>query len=540
VSADGSNVPAIAGGDLAECGFFAPAPESAIERLLIEYAELRKQIKQAATIGNGELRAAFSYFLSGNVDPDRRHGVPNVAELFEEAGAVSSLNASCWGKALSLTDVYNYMPQDRRNEWNEQIRTHKTPDFTPDSVRETLGLLLASRPKFLAERVDGIFRVLSGTHVTNRPEGFGKRMIIAGVVSDCGWTNSDRVGYINDMRCVIAKFRGRGEPMYNTSDAVVKAARRRRGEWQDVDGGAFRIRVYKCGTAHMEVHPDIAYRLNGILAYLYPTAIPSQFREPPKRKAKHVEVFDKLLPFAVIEQLIQLREPTERIQPAWPERYRHIEKARQLGYGSGSSPAQDEAERVLLAIGGVREKSYFRFDYEPQEVLDEIICTGRIPDQRAHQYYPTPTAVAVEVVRHAEIGPQHSVLEPSAGQGHIADLLPKERTTCVEISALHVSILAAKGHSAVQADFLEWAQQRKQFDRVVMNPPFSEGRARAHLSAAMTLVKPGGRLVCVLPASHRGDVCPRGWTFDWSEPLDNQFAGTSISVCILTAERMPA
>lgn len=89
-------------------------------------------------------------------------------------------------KALNMTDVYEYMPNNRRTEWNEQIREMKTPDFEEETVRPTIMELLNSRQQFFAERVDGIFRALSGDHVTNRPEGFGKRMILARVFNEYG------------------------------------------------------------------------------------------------------------------------------------------------------------------------------------------------------------------------------------------------------------------------------------------------------------------------------------------------------------------
>ena len=85
--------------------------------------------------------------------------------------------------------------------------------------------------------------------------------------------------------------------------------------------------------------------------------------------------------------------------------------------------------------------------------------------------------------------------------GGIADLMPKAQTLCGEIPALDCRVLEAKGHSGIEGDFLQWAQEtRERFDVVVMNPPYSEGRAVAHLNVAAELVKAGGRLGAILPA----------------------------------------
>jgi SAM-dependent methyltransferase len=177
------------------------------------------------------------------------------------------------------------------------------------------------------------------------------------------------------------------------------------------------------------------------------------------------------------------------------------------------------------------------FDFDPREALDEIIASGCIPDRVAHQYFPTPEVIARAAIALADIGPDDTVLEPSAGQGGIADYFPvPHRAVCVEISKLHCDILRAKGFVTVQADFIEWARTAPLFDVVVCNPPFSEGRALLHLQASATLLKPAGRIVAVLPASFKGkDVLP-GFDVSWSNVYEGEFAGTSVSTVILKAE----
>jgi 16S rRNA G1207 methylase RsmC len=137
----------------------------------------------------------------------------------------------------------------------------------------------------------------------------------------------------------------------------------------------------------------------------------------------------------------------------------------------------------------------------------------------------------------ADIGPDHVCLEPSAGLGGLADLMPKTHTVCVEVSPLHCKVLEAKGHKVECADFIEWSKRPWQFGRIVMNPPYSEGRWMAHLEAAARLLATDGRLVAVLPASARGKALIEGYTHEWSEVFANEFAGTSVSVAIVAMER---
>ncbi|WP_407280583.1 DUF4942 domain-containing protein [Aromatoleum evansii] len=520
--------------------FFAPAATDMVDGLMGQYLSMRRRVEEMAEMMTGETAGALSYFLEANAR-DQRYGAPSIGGLFQVDRALAALNAAYWSKAMNLTDVLDAMPQARRDEWNKSIREHATPEFEEETVRATLQDLLMSRSKFFAERVDGIFRALSGEHVTNSPMGFGKRMILAGIHN--GYNSTERVGYINDLRCVIAKFMGRDEPGWNASNAVVDAARRDHGEWITIDGGALRLRVYLKGTAHLEVHPDMAWRLNCVLAQLYPTAIPSEFRQKPKKKLKEFEMIQRPLPFAVLEVLADM-EPAYTVEKTdnWRNPHRHIPipNAARFRYGADTKAGRSEAEHILASIGGVKAKEgHWQFDYPPQDVITEIVCSGCMPDQKTHQFYPTPERLARIAVELAEIGPDDTVLEPSAGIGGIADLLPHDRMRCIEISDLHCKVLQAKGYDATRADFMDWhTRTRDRFDRVVMNPPFREGMALAHLEAAAALMKEGGRIVAILPASMQGKALLPGWAHAWSQTYTGEFAGTGVAVSILTAERL--
>jgi hypothetical protein len=511
--------------ELIDTEFFAPAASDLLDSILADYKQRRSYIDQIADIISGDLGGCVHYFIDGCRE-DSRYS-PSVEKLFEKKTAYAALNSDFWSRTLGMTDVYDCMPQKRREEWNKQITEMTCLDFTEETVRPTIETLLSMRSQYLAERVDGIFRNLSGLHVTNSPAAFGKRMIISYMTSYYG----DKTGYINDLRCVIAKFMGRDMPKWYETAKLVSALKSNTGEWHTVDGGALRIRLYKKGTAHLEVHPDMAWRLNSILASLYPHAIPSEFRTKPKKQIKAFTIMARPLPFAVLELIAEGRFERNNLSVF------------SFNYGiDRSCVAYQEALRVLISIGGVLARSGdIEFDYHAQAVIAEIINSGCIPDQKSHQYYPTPESIARTVIELADIGPEDTVLEPSAGQGGISDFLPKERTVCVEISDLHCKILDAKGLKTVRDDFIDWSHieycKRTSFDRIVMNPPFSEGRWKAHLEAAYGLLGSGGRLVAVLPASAKNKVSLPNCEMSWSGTYSGEFAGTGVSVVILTATK---
>ena len=505
--------------------FYAPSTEGALDHLFSRRDAIKGRIEAIASFMDGEARQALDHFLRGAQVASRfSRSIPDASELLNVEQAVASLDARLWNEAMQLTDVMDCMPEDRRYEWHEQIQKHTTPPFTPDNVIPTFEFLLGNRAKFLAEKVDGLFRNLSRAHVTNQPEGFGKRMILQYVISDGGsYSDHTKVGYIHDLRSVIARFMGRDDPQHEDTRVAIMRATECAGQWITLDGGALRLRVYRgVRTGHLEVHPDMAWRLNAVLASLHPAAIPSQFREPPKRKVRAFALMQKPLPFEVLDLLHGMKVKGGRAE---------------FSYSANPDKAQRKrVAEVLEAIGGTPDGDGWAFDYEPQDVIAEIVVSGCLPDEVSHQFYPTPEHIARAAVEAAQIGPEHRVLEPSAGLGALADLMPKGRTRCVEVNGLHCVALASKGHDVIEADFLKWKAWDAKFSRVVMNPPYSQGRWQAHLEHAASMVAKGGRLVAILPESARKKKLLPGWETSWGEV--HKFPGTSISVSVLTGVRV--
>ena len=518
--------------------FFAPTSTDLVDGLLGQYRGMRARIETVAELIEGETAAAISYFLEGN--GRSRDGVPVVDALFKLDGAVAALNSAYWAKAMQLTDVLDLMPQARRDAWHASIREHKCPDFDEATVRATLEDLLGQRHTFLAERVDGIFRGLSGEHVTNSPSGFGKRMIVSCVLNDMGYENSSKCGLINDLRCVIGRFMGRDEPGYNASTGLIRSLRGRWGEWVSVDGGALKVRLYRKGTAHIEVHPDVAWRLNSILAHLYPLAIPAQFRQRPARKPKNVPLIQRPLPFSVVDYLATGKQAYRLVKtddfrnPYRKELVRHAVDFERYDREKAGKHSRAEAESILESLGrevcrglvSVRLRSVLRVgggcgiglrsrSARPPVLPDARRTRG--PCRRAcgnRSQGPVPGA---------QRGDRQS------GRSHAQD-----RTVCVEAAQLRCEVLRAKGHEVEQGDFLSFA--RGGFDRIVMNPPFDQGRWRAHVEHAVRQLAPGGRLVAILPAAARKQEVGPGLRCCWHGPYDNQFPGTSASVVVLVVE----
>lgn len=197
---------------------------------------------------------------------------------------------------------------------------------------------------------------------------------------------------------------------------------------------------------------------------------------------------------------------------------------------------KEQVVKVLEFMGGVKTKKGYFFDYDVKPVVAEIIRLGYLPEKRSHQFYPTPEDLAQRLVDMVVIESGDRVLEPSAGHGNIAMLLPKDQLTCVEINPINVSILKSKGLPAIEQDFIDY-NPKKKFHKIFMNPPFSERQAEYHVEKAFTLLEDGGTLCAILPAGLKNKILVERQKHEWSEVIVNAFDDTSINVVILTITR---
>lgn len=123
---------------------------------------------------------------------------------------------------------------------------------------------------------------------------------------------------------------------------------------------------------------------------------------------------------------------------------------------------------------------------------------GQVPG-----YFPTPQDVITTMLHLAGIKEQDSVLEPSAGDGAIADAIreryPDTQLECIEINHTLADILEKKGHAVTNTDFLDYITH--DFTKIIMNPPFENKQDIDHVLHAYEWLIDGGRLVSVMSAS---------------------------------------
>lgn len=133
-------------------------------------------------------------------------------------------------------------------------------------------------------------------------------------------------------------------------------------------------------------------------------------------------------------------------------------------------------------------------------------------------YYPTPQNLLDKMLCDLDFSMIKSILEPSAGKGDIVDTLKKKEEIrsygynkyqfdidCIEADQNLQYILKGKGYRVVYNDFLTY-NTMKEYDLIIMNPPFSNGCK--HLLKALEMQqRNGGAVVCLLNAETMKNPC---------------------------------
>lgn len=171
----------------------------------------------------------------------------------------------------------------------------------------------------------------------------------------------------------------------------------------------------------------------------------------------------------------------------------------------------EQVNKVLEAAGGRwnRKTGAHVFDSCAEARMDQLLLTGEVAVPKDEfEFFPTPANIVDRMLEIAGIRAGMKVLEPHAGRGNIA--IPcAERgaaVSCIELMPENARALAGDVRlaSVVEADFLSVAPSRE-YDAVLLNPPFSRQADIRHMIHALKFVRPGGVLIGIMSAG----VCYR-------------------------------
>ena len=141
-------------------------------------------------------------------------------------------------------------------------------------------------------------------------------------------------------------------------------------------------------------------------------------------------------------------------------------------------------------------------------------------------------------------------LEPSAGTGRLYQAVRRLDATC-EMNLIDISPECCRvlrdirdsmddsiNTSIEQADFLN-LPVRDLFDSIIMNPPFKNGIDVRHVKHAMTMLKPGGRLVSLVANGPRQRAGLEQIADEWIDLPAGSFKGegTNVDVALIVIDK---
>lgn len=208
---------------------------------------------------------------------------------------------------------------------------------------------------------------------------------------------------------------------------------------------------------------------------------------------------------------------------------------------------------VLEAVGGrwAKSEGVHLFPTSAAEAIAPVLATGEVVTLREKrtqaQYFPTPGPVVERLLELADLQVGMEVLEPSAGSGAIATQAGARGCVvdCFERDPGYAAVLTDLGiaRAVLVADFLA-VPPRPQYDRVVMNPPFTRGADMEHVQHALRFLKPDGMLAAVMSwavtyhsrgtAKFRALVESRGGTVEAVPEGAFAESGTDVATVLVT------
>ncbi|WP_234734782.1 DNA methyltransferase family protein [Tellurirhabdus bombi] len=190
-----------------------------------------------------------------------------------------------------------------------------------------------------------------------------------------------------------------------------------------------------------------------------------------------------------------------------------------------------ELKKILAGIGGDwkgGKTKAFVFEHDPSASIADLLEQGVRNLAAEYQYFPTPDNVADELVIRLELEEHHTVLEPSAGTGNILKAIwrvfPSMQIDVYELWGRNADILRQMGNVNFWGYDFRLADERKLYDRIIANPPFTKGQDMLHVRKMYELLADEGRLVSVVSAHWKfgSDKISKEFR-KWMEDVDGNY-----------------
>ena len=176
--------------------------------------------------------------------------------------AIKAVDSSMWMKFAHNSGLQQVMPSKDWSDFIAQIYACDTPPFESEHIEAFLSFYNGNIGEVFARKVYSVFQSLSRYHKSNSPFHFGRRLIFTYVHNDgCMSYNHRAIPELLECVCTIM-----GRTSSHLYDDIARKLIANTGKTMAVDGNAILMRSFKNGNVHAWLHPDVAAKMNKILA----------------------------------------------------------------------------------------------------------------------------------------------------------------------------------------------------------------------------------------------------------------------------------
>lgn len=213
-----------------------------------------------------------------------------------------------------------------------------------------------------------------------------------------------------------------------------------------------------------------------------------------------------------------------------------------------------ELRKALLNAGATYKNSTFIFPSDAEAYINRLMGGDSVNIKKEFQFFGTPEPLADEMVLLADIRSDHTILEPSAGQGAIIKAIHAAGHNgfidAFELMDINRNILfKIPLVRLIGSDFLNDSDGFKNtFDRIIANPPFNKNQDIDHIYKMFDSLKPGGRMVTIASnswrtGSQKKQIQFREWLESVGAVIDDipagafKESGTNIATCRIIIDK---
>ncbi|ECG8599699.1 DUF4942 domain-containing protein [Salmonella enterica subsp. salamae] len=187
-----------------------------------------------------------------------------------------NIDRSIWRDLMLKSGMLTLMDAEARSQWAKNLEEGDLPAISETNILSTFEQLHHNKQDVFERGIINVFKGLSWDYKTNNPCGFGKRIIVNGLVKHDKWGYSLNWGWrrdqLADLERMLYLLDGKTIPD-NRHDVSIRFMDfvRDNPHQQTFEDELFTIRYFQKGSGHITFKRlDLVEKMNDIVAKHFP------------------------------------------------------------------------------------------------------------------------------------------------------------------------------------------------------------------------------------------------------------------------------